>query len=1580
MERFTLFFNFGNKMVEYPLYDVEDRHVDIPLQRYGIDGALRLEVWKDNWLLLSDETTLLFINNQRQLGEIAMQDRLVVTAVTQSNKQFSILIRRVGTDLTVFNKYVIQMEQEITVGSSNICTLFFKTNYIASTHFVLHRNIQTGEVILQAAPNQNIFVFINGERVPSDTTPTLSLGDIIIFADIKIMYLGDIIAVNHTDELVSRLPQLFAKDVPDGKEQYLCETKFSRIPRMMEPLDDEKVSIDAPPNGNNDDEMPAIFTLGPSLTMPMPMLISMVWRMTATSGSSMGSSMYVAMFISMLGSAGLGIFWNMMRQNWQKKKKARDDAWRLECYTKYINKNKALLDKKNEHNRNLMLSQYLSCYDLFQPKNKLNLWNRNVHHPDFLTVRLGVGSMALPNEVDIPPEKFTLDDNELMEMPRQMREEYKVLRDVPALVDLARNNIVGLIGQEQNVHAVMRTLITQVAALHAYTDVNIAFFYDENDGVNYEWVRWLPHTFIKDKSLRLVAGNPDDMTNVMAHLQSVLRGRAEATEAQNGGDKSGEVSKGPAKGEPGNYDMPYMIICFMSEKMLDKSALSKYFDPKYSLSTTFILGFNDVSLLPNECNAIIQVDEHYKGFYNLDKTRDETNKIGFEVISEAQADWFARSLMSMNLKEMASAGSIPNYIDFMGILKIGDLNSYPIEKMYLQNRAYESIKAVMGIGEGGKLQILDLHEKKFGPHGLVAGTTGSGKSETLQTIILSWMMSYSPDEVAFVLIDYKGGGMANAFIGSPHVAGTITNISDDDDEDDDSGDTGSDSLDQNQTRRALIAIKSEIKRRQKMFKKQNVNHVDQYMRLYRKGEVSEPLPHLIIISDEFAELKQQQPEFIKELVSAARVGRSLGVHLILATQKPSNSVDDEIWANSRFKICLRVQDKADSNGMLHRPEAAFLTKTGRGYFQLGNDEIFEEFQSAYSGADYIPTDVVESPEDVECRMIELDGTDTYIEREHKEKAEDTQSQLAACVQFITESCEKLGYKTTRQLWAPQLGKKLYLPKVLEFCMQHDVQFTKGLLGVVGLVDDPEMQDQYPLLIDLYNSSNTLIMGQPVSGKTTFIKTLITSLITMYSPDLFQFYVLDFSSRTMKVFKKLPHCGDVLFEDDEGEYIQRLFQLLRGIVEERKQLFSEANVGSITDYLAIKKIPVITLFIDNLYPFKNSPEFMGYQGVLEELLRSTKYGIQVIATATKDNDMGSKIRTNFLNVITLNMPEKTDYRVALGPGVTFLPSPYKGRGLCLNGGRALEYHTALPVTGANELERNKNLLDVIDKLSAKYASYDRARAVPVVPKDEVYVDMYTKFASSPTLLPIGYNTLNIAPVFLDLNKTFCLMISDNVPDQLYSAACIRNILFAAMEQQHKVYYMQFKRNVRIQGVTLPNVYKTPEQYQEFLGILNSEFAARIQLVQQWVVEHPGEDYSAHMAEIMPTEHIFVVIDNLLEFFTFCTTSDSNLRQYSKDWTENMVSFYDAGAAYGIHFIGGGTNGDFDGLSRGSIGNLYKNFVAYKNGIHFGGNYANVTSFESPNPDFKTKLTNKPGNYGNMVENNTDVELFIPLELR
>ncbi|MGN0587080.1 MAG: FtsK/SpoIIIE domain-containing protein, partial [Oscillospiraceae bacterium] len=212
--------------------------------------------------------------------------------------------------------------------------------------------------------------------------------------------------------------------------------------------------------------------------------------------------------------------------------------------------------------------------------------------------------------------------------------------------------------------------------------------------------------------------------------------------------------------------------------------------------------------------------------------------------------------------------------------------------------------APVGIDENGDICYLDLHQDGHGPHGLVAGMTGSGKSEFIMTYILSMALNYSPAEVSFILIDYKGGGMSKAFEKLPHLAGMITN------------------LDGSDITRAFVSIDSELRRREHVFadtgKQLEMTNLDiyKYQKLYRSGMVSEPMSHLFIISDEFAELRAQQPEFMDKLISTARIGRSLGVHLILATQKPSGVVSDQIWSNSRFKVCLKVQEAADSMDMI----------------------------------------------------------------------------------------------------------------------------------------------------------------------------------------------------------------------------------------------------------------------------------------------------------------------------------------------------------------------------------------------------------------------------------------------------------------------------------------------------------------------------------------------------------------------------------------------------------------------------------------------------------------------------------------
>ena len=431
-------------------------------------------------------------------------------------------------------------------------------------------------------------------------------------------------------------------------------------------------------------------------------------------------------------------------------------------------------------------------------------------------------------------------------------------------------------------------------------------------------------------------------------------------------------------------------------------------------------------------------------------------------------DVFSRQLSNFKVRENASNAAIPDMLTFLDMYKTSRVEALDMYHKWLENRTYESMRSLIGQKAGEQPVYLDIHEKYHGHHGLVAGTTGSGKSETLQTYILSLVLNYHPHEVAFILIDYKGGGMAQSFIGLPHLAGVITNLGG------------------NQTTRALLSINAEIKRRQHTFNEYKIKHIDAYIELYRNGEAEEPMPHLLIIADEFAELKKEQPDFVRALVSAARVGRSLGINLILATQKPSGVVDDEIWSNTRFRICLRVADKQDSNEMLKRTDAAYITGTGRGFLQVGNDEIFDEFQSGWSGAPYTPEVPFNDDSKAKAVIIGLTGKPEAVKKKKKKKGDNVKkfTQLDAMVQYAANLAEENHIKPLRQIWLPPLPGLFYL---------DDLELTwdeKQIKLPVGLADDPQNQRQFPVYLDFIRDGHLLICGSAGSGKTSLVQTIL----------------------------------------------------------------------------------------------------------------------------------------------------------------------------------------------------------------------------------------------------------------------------------------------------------------------------------------------------------------------------------------------------------------------------------------------------------------------------------------------------------
>lgn len=308
------------------------------------------------------------------------------------------------------------------------------------------------------------------------------------------------------------------------------------------------------------------------------------------------------------------------------------------------------------------------------------------------------------------------------------------------------------------------------------------------------------------------------------------------------------------------------------------------------------------------------------------------------------------------------------------------------------------------------------------------------------------------------------------------------------------------------------------------------------------------------------------------------MGRSLGIHLILATQKPSGVVDDEIWSNARFKLCLKVQDRQDSMEMLKRPEAADLTRIGRGYLQIGNDELFELFQSGYSGAEYQPE---LEPEELQLNQIELlalDGTRTH-RRTRRPAGSQSVSQLDACVAYISETAQSAGVHPARKLWLPMLRSEITLEPLL------DQLPDRPYSAILGRIDYPEQQAQPLYTLSFPRCGNVLIVGSAGSGKSTLVQTILYTLCIRQTPELLNWYALDCSNHRLDVLRSTPHCGGIVYPEEE-EKVKRLFSQLTELMQERKRTLADAGAANAEDYRAAGKgvMPLTLVIIDNYAGF------------------------------------------------------------------------------------------------------------------------------------------------------------------------------------------------------------------------------------------------------------------------------------------------------------------------------------------------------------------------------------------------------------
>lgn len=741
------------------------------------------------------------------------------------------------------------------------------------------------------------------------------------------------------------------------------------------------------------------------------------------------------------------------------------------------------------------------------------LWERRRTDTDALALRLGVAELPVPVKLD---GQFANPDS----MP-------PVMSPVPVAVELSSAGVLGIAGPVAHAQALGRWTLLQLAALRSPLDLRLVVLCDKSAARAWEWLRWLPHGRIDAANAPVtMIGNTEETR--LARVRELVK-EVEARQAV------------LAENRDAQFEEQIVVLLDGARQYRTVTGMAGVLRDGPDVGVFAICLDSDRSRLPQEVRAELIVDQADSSLGLLEVAgQTSLSRILLDTVSPEIAEECARTMAP--IRHVGGEGDqnvLPTAVRFVDQIGIDlDDPQWVASRWTLSGR---STRAVVGAGVDGDFS-LDL--KADGPHGLVAGTTGAGKSEFLQTLVVSLAVNNRPDSLNFVLVDYKG---ASAFADCerlPHTVGLVTN------------------LDNRETERALESLDAELKRRELVLKTLGAKDVDDAWDRDAEYSARNGLARLVIVIDEFAELVHELPEFVTGLIRIARVGRSLGVHLILATQRPAGVVSAEMQANVGLRVGLRMVDKGDSTEVLGSPESAFISQStpGRGYVRRGPGTAPTGFQTARVAGRRPGAHALSSRKPV-LKAVPWHqlGEPLELKRASAGNDDPTATDLHALVEVVRGAASSMGIPANPSPWLPALPELITLQQLAEANPGAD-----GAL--LGLRDIPSQQAQAPLVYRVEDGEHLLIAGSARSGRSSFLRTLIAELCSRFSPDDLHLYAIDFGNGALLPARDLPHCGAVITSTESARFV-RLLGRLADELTRRQLILSTDGFGDINEQRA-----------------------------------------------------------------------------------------------------------------------------------------------------------------------------------------------------------------------------------------------------------------------------------------------------------------------------------------------------------------------------------------------------------------------------
>ena len=1235
-------------------------------------------------------------------------------------------------------------------------------------------------------------VFVNGQQVQR---AVIKSGDVIALFDVILRVKNSEITFENVGDGL-KLNKL-TKDT----ESVFVWPVYSRSPRLRESLPDKDIILAPPPSKAQKGARG--FGMFSSLLGSGAMLATSL-AVGASSPALMAAR--AASLVSPISSAVIG----KKQYKTQDKKAERYELERRQRYGEYIEAQKSRIISVAEVQNRIRNKENPSpreCIDI-AGKAKSSLWERRPSDNDFMEVRIGMGYE--PICVNIRgfnnSSKFEMEEDDVKYLADQIIEETRIVDNVPARINFQKYNTVGIVGDREQAISLVRNILISVAALHSFSDVHIVGLFEKGEQRRWEFIKWLPHIWDDTNQIRFLAFEPEDRHRLCEILHETLKERAENCD-KNSGRKASPI--------PFYLFIAGSEACLKNESLLDDLLINSS-----EMGCAAILMYDDIYSLPNKCEYIINLaNRECPSAYPCSNTNETLMFTPDEKIEGEEFNRFARDMAAIELTEADAAKQIPNSVSFLEGYSSKDTRALNIAERWKRGVSKDTLKAPIGIQSNGKTFELFVDGSTHA-HGLVAGMAGSGKSEVLLSWVLSLAVNYNPKDVNICVIDFKGGGMANQIMGLPHFSGAVSNIE---------GYTV--------CKKAIECLNSELERRQVLFKDAgNSKDLKDYRNKYKNGEASIWIPYLIVVADEFAEFKKEYSEDWAVFMKIARIGRSLGIRLILATQNPSGVIDDQTESNISYKMCLKVNSPANSREIIGSPDAAKLTNPGRVYINVGNGEIFELVQTYWSGAAYSPA--AGKVSDNQIRIVNMLGQRTKYEN----KVQETKTgitEIEAVISEIQRVSKECGYKQAEQIFNPELPKSVCLHE-----LRHNFGFSgnrwnddqQWLKVPIGIFDDPKAQKQDTHYLDFSGTGHFGIYGAPSTGKTALLMTTAVSLCMNYSPQDVNLYIVDLGGWNLAKLKSFPHVGDVIL-DCEEEKFKKFCTFLSEELSRRKKLFFSHTVSSLKAYRdnVAHDVPAIIVIVDNIVPmFELFPDAESLFVTLGSQGQSN--GIYLIYSSNSTTGVKYKLLGNIKGAAAFELTDKSEYSATIGKTGGNVPPSIPGRAL-FKGNPPLEFQTALCAEGDSDVERAAAVTRLAEEMNSRWDGFLPER-IPIMPDSVTFSEIRSQYTSASHPV-FGLSYESIKPAGFDLSQKYCVLVSGSVGTGKSSFLCKQVKAVSQIAENAEIYIFDDGRGsmASVSGkatsyVSVSDTDKTKTLLSELIEKLNvrkrAQNAARAEL--------------------------------------------------------------------------------------------------------------------------------------------------------